>query len=148
MTGVPPLPVPHLPEGWTFQAGAGRAGHLVGVLEGDGHRAEVVLERCAAGRLRAAYPVGAHDVEVRIDPLDPVALKALTEGVLVADPACRRVVVAAAAEDLNQVTTAEAAGYRYVVDVDVDADQQLSLLVTEPEYVTRQSLDVDDLPGT
>jgi hypothetical protein len=35
-----------------------------------------------------------------------------------------------------------------VVDVDVDADQQLSLLVTEPEYVTRQSLDVDDLPGT
>jgi hypothetical protein len=68
--------------------------------------------------------------------------------VLRADPACRRVVFASDAAALDRIAAAEAAGYRYVVDVDVEADEQLSLLVTEPGHLTQEPLDVGDMPGT
>ncbi|MFG2044924.1 hypothetical protein [Dactylosporangium sp. NPDC048998] len=106
------------------------------------------LERCAAGRLRDAYPVGEHDVEVRVldESLEPDRLTALltavVEAVQAADPACRKVVFAAAEGDLGRVASAEQAGFRYVVDVDLPGTS-LSLLVAEPAWVTRIDDDTD-----
>jgi hypothetical protein len=112
----------------------------------------VRLERPAAGRLRAAYPAGAHDIEIRI--LDAAAptlvtecLDVLTSAILAADSRCRRVVVAAPADDPDLAAAAEAAGFRHVVDVDIP-NASLSLLVAEPGWVTQVDMDLDKVPGT
>jgi hypothetical protein len=57
------------------------------------------------------------------------------------------VVFAAPVDDLEIVAAAEAAGFRYVVDVEVPGED-LSLLVAEPEWVTRVDMDLDRVPGT
>jgi len=62
-----------------------------------------------------------------------------------ADPRCRRVVYAAPAGDSTALGAATAAGFRYVVDVDLP-DVSLSLLVAEPGWVT--AIDLDRVPGT
>ncbi|GAA4965842.1 hypothetical protein HD597_007027 [Nonomuraea thailandensis] len=107
----------------------------------------VRLERCAAGRLRDAYPVAAHDLEVQAPEADAGLLRAVVDAVAQADPHCRRVVYAVPEGDLNRMAVAESAGFRYVVDVDL-ADAQLSLLVAEPEWVTRTDMDLDHVPGS
>ncbi|MEU6408200.1 hypothetical protein [Microbispora sp. NPDC046933] len=106
----------------------------------------VRLERCAAGRLRHAYPVAAHDIELQAAEADAGLLRALVDAVAEADPQCRRVVYAVPEGDLDRMAVAEAAGFRYVIDVDL-ADAQLSLLVVEPEWVTRTDMDLDHVPG-
>lgn len=113
-------------------------------------RPVVRLERCAEGRLAKAYPVNAHDVEVRIDDRLPGAelsevLGAAVAQALSSDPGCRRVVFATEVDDVATIATAEAAGFRYVVDVDLPG-AQLSLLVAEPDWVT--AADLDRVPGT
>jgi hypothetical protein len=116
-------------------------------------RAEQVrLERCATGRLRDAYPVHAHDVEVRLArAVSPDLLGALladaARGVLDGDPECRRVVFAAPADDREAAATARAAGFRHVLDVDLPG-AELSLLVAEPGWVTVGWADLDTVPGT
>jgi hypothetical protein len=112
----------------------------------------VVLHRCATGRLRDAYPVHRHDVEARLTGPLPAGdvtrvLAQTARAVFERDPHCRRVVFAAAAGDLGTVTAAEAAGFRYVVDVDVPG-AELSLLVAEPDWVTTVDIDLDRVPGT
>lgn len=116
-------------------------------------RAEQVrLERCATGRLRDAYPVHAHDVEVRLtravspDVLAAVLADAARE-VLDNDSDCRRVVFAAPADDQEAAAAALAAGFRHVVDVDLPG-AELSLLVAEPGWVTVGWADIDTVPGT
>ncbi|MGP3962073.1 hypothetical protein ACTWPT_39400 [Nonomuraea sp. 3N208] len=111
------------------------------------HGARVRLERCAAGRLRDAYPVAAHDVELQVDGAGTELLLALVDAVSVADPRCRRVVYAVQEGDLPRIAAAEAAGFRYVVDVDL-ADAQLSLLVAEPGWATRTDTDLDHVPDS
>ncbi|MFI6737838.1 hypothetical protein ACIBI9_33370 [Nonomuraea sp. NPDC050451] len=111
---------------------------------------EVHLERCATGRLREAYPAGARDVEVRVSPAVTGEamtrlLRVVTDAVSRQDPACRRVVCPVPEGDLGRIAAAEAAGFRYVVDVDL-ADEQLSLLVAEPEWVT--GIDPGRVPET
>ena len=110
------------------------------------------LQRCVSGRLRDAYPVHAHDVEVRA--VDDVAVQAivaplgeLAEAILAADPQCRRIVFAAPAGDAATVTAAQSAGFRYVVDVDIPG-AELSLLVAEPQWVTRVDADLQHVPGS
>lgn len=108
------------------------------------------LQRCVTGRLRDAYPVNAHDVEVRVTeelPADLLAemLAKTAREVLGDDPRCRRVVFAAPVDDLTRIAAAQAAGFRYVVDVDVPGEE-LSLLVAEPRWVT--AMDLDRVPGT
>lgn len=108
------------------------------------------LQRCVTGRLRDAYPVNAHDVEVRVTeelPPDLLAemLARTAREVLGNDPRCRRVVFAAPVDDLTRIAAAQAAGFRYVVDVDVPGEE-LSLLVAEPRWVT--AMDSDRVPGT
>lgn len=112
----------------------------------------VALERCATGRLRDAYPVNRHDVEVRLTeqlPAEEVTklLGATVRAALERDPHCRRVVFAVAVGDLVTMAAAEAAGFRYVVDVDIPG-AELSLLVAEPDWVTAVDMDLDRVPGT
>ncbi|GCE44881.1 hypothetical protein Rhow_000507 [Rhodococcus wratislaviensis] len=45
------------------------------------------------------------------------------------------------------IAAAEAAGFRYVVDVDV-AESELSLLVSEPGWVTEVDIDLEHVPGS
>lgn len=110
------------------------------------------LQRCVSGRLRDAYPVGAHDVEVHV--VDDVAaqeivapLAELTDAIQAADPQCRRVVFAVPAGHPAMLTAAQAAGFRYVLDVDIPGDE-LSLLVSEPQWVTQVDADLQHVPGS
>ncbi|TMR89437.1 hypothetical protein [Nonomuraea basaltis] len=148
MTAVPPLPLLDLDADWqaTVQAWTRSAGRLH--VHGDGVNADVRVERCAAGRLRDSYPVGSHDMELRVcgEPLAEI-LRTLADAVTKADPQCRRVVYAAPEGDLERVAAAESAGFRYVVDVDL-ADEQLSLLVAEPDRVTTTDMDLGHVPET
>ena len=118
-----------------------------------GSEVEVVLERCATGRLRAAYPVAEHDVEARFADATPEpavvtsVLERAVAAVLDADPQCRRVVFAAPEGDLATLAAAENAGFRYVVDVDLP-DGSVSLTVAEPDWVTAVDMDLERVPQT
>lgn len=130
-------------------------------LRRDGARGVTVeLVRCVNGRLRLAYPVAARDVEVQVpDVTTSEDLTAVLRAVVLAlrqsDPQCRKVVFAVdrsgsgrgPLSPLTAIAAAEAAGFRYVVDVDL-ADAELSLLVVEPEWVTAVDIDLDHVPGT
>ncbi|MEQ4722574.1 hypothetical protein [Nonomuraea sp. B19D2] len=112
----------------------------------------VRLARCATGRLREAYPAGAHDVEIMVSPACTGQamtrlLRDIADAVITADPRCRRLVCAVPEGDLGRVAAAESAGFRYVVDVDLPGEQ-LSLLVHEPDWVTRTDMDLDHVPGS
>lgn len=149
------LAVPHLPAVRTH--GAWRAtvtswtrfsGGLH--LHGPGTSLGVEVERCAAGRLRAAYPAGVHDMELRVAPGIPGpcpadALRVLVDAVWEADPRCRRVVVATPHGDREAVAAMEAVGFRHVVDVDL-GDEELGLLVAEPDRVTGGDGRLDRVP--
>ncbi|MCX4091057.1 hypothetical protein [Nocardia sp. alder85J] len=135
-----------------------RATILLDVRGPGGTAATVELQRCAAGRLRSAYPVDRHDVEVRIGPSArtigaPAAplltelLGALVAGIESADPRCRRILIAIAPGASALCTAATAAGFRHVVDVDLPG-AELSLLVAEPAWVTAVDPDLDRVPGT
>jgi hypothetical protein len=145
---LPPLIV--LPPGahWTQVSGSGRDVRLR--FDHNGTAIEFSARRCAEGRLRHAYPVGAHDVELAVpDDAAPHRvtrpLAALAQTILNSDNSCRRVVFAASAGDAAMVSAAEAAGFRYVLDVDVPG-AELSLLVAEPSWITE--LDDDRVPGS
>lgn len=152
MLAVPALPVLRVDgaarttvESWSRRAGRLRLG-------AGGAEITVRVERCAAGRLKDAYPVGAHDVEVVLETdqgteTASALLRTLVRAVRAADPRCRRVVYAVAEGDRNAADRAASAGFRYVVDVDL-ADRQLSLLVHEPDWVTDTDADLDHVPGT
>ncbi|MFJ2116226.1 MULTISPECIES: hypothetical protein [unclassified Streptomyces] len=121
------------------------------LVRGDGVTVDVRLERCAAGRLRDGYPVGARDVEVRVDDACPVAvlpglLRALVAAVQRADPDCRRIVHAVPVGRPSTVEAAESAGFRYVVDIDL-GQTEISLLVAEPDWATSTDIDLDRVPG-
>jgi hypothetical protein len=151
--GAAPLPPLVLGPQWTCTTTArSRAQALLTVRRNDSAEVAVEIQRCSAGRLRHAYPAGAHDVEVRIaeastPELCTDVLRVLAGAIQVADPRCRRVVFAAPVDDLEIVAAAEAAGFRYVVDVEVPGED-LSLLVAEPEWVTTVDMDLDRVPGT
>ncbi len=111
----------------------------------------VVLERCASGRLREAYPVSEHDIEIRVTEVPPVVLTSLlgelVAAILAADPHCRRVIYAAPEGDLALLGAAEEAGFRYVVDVDLP-DGPVSLAAAEPAWVTSVDMDLERVPHT
>lgn len=113
--------------------------------------AGVVLEHCVTGRLREAYPVSERDVEVRAAGLAPAELTTTLEravpAIEAADPLCRRIVFAAPEGDVSVLEAAEAAGFRYVVDVDLP-EGPVSLAVAEPGWVTAVDMDLDRVPQT
>lgn len=118
----------------------------------------VSTELCLEGRLASAYPASRHDVELRIEHLDALAESEVTNllarestKILARRPACRKVVFAATPGDTITIAAAEAAGFRYVVDVDVVEDGrvlQLCLMVKEPAFVTDVDMDLDRVPNT
>jgi hypothetical protein len=138
-------------EGWTVVDQQNSRHATRCVLTKLGTNVDATLERCAHGRLRDAYPVAEHDIEIRLDdaPTDEVTalLGALSAAVQQADPQCRRVVFGAPGGDLATLAAAENAGFRYVVDVDL-AGASLSLAVAEPSWVTSVDMDLDRVPGT
>ncbi|MFF6787229.1 hypothetical protein [Streptomyces sp. NPDC012510] len=152
MLTVPALPALDVPGPWqtTVESWTRFTGSLR--MRGPSGEVVVAVERCAAGRLRDAYPVGARDVELlihtglRAETL-PNILRPLVRAVRAADPGCRRVVYAVTEGDRAGVEAAEATGFRYAVDVDLQ-DKQLSLLVAEPDWVTVTDMDLDHVPGT
>jgi hypothetical protein len=117
-----------------------------------GTAVEFGVVRCADGRLRDTYPVGAHDMEIyAVNDIAPQILtRALTElsrAVLDGDPRCRRVVFAALADHADIEKAAAAAGFCHIVDVEVPG-VELSLLVAEPDWVRKVDADIDKVPGS
>jgi hypothetical protein len=111
---------------------------------------EIVACRSVEGRLRDAYPVSYHDVELQVADQAATqgftsALAELSQAILAADQHCRRVVFGASAGDEAAVSAARAAGFRYVLDVDVPG-AELSLLVAEPNWVTKLDSGLDEVP--
>ncbi|HKT04002.1 MAG TPA: hypothetical protein VJT31_31115 [Rugosimonospora sp.] len=106
------------------------------------------LGRCAPGRLHDAYPAGEHDIEIRLPGgADMELLRRLSAAIETDSPRCRRIVYAAPEGDLADIAAAEAADFRYVVDVDVPG-ASLSLLVAEPGWVTQiGTVDVPTVPS-
>ncbi|MFI6335366.1 GNAT family N-acetyltransferase [Streptomyces sp. NPDC050535] len=152
MVTVPQVPQLTLRPPWNVLST--RPTHYSSELRVRGHSAQLTVrvERCAAGRLRNAYPVGAHDTEVGVHGTCPPAalpdlLQALTDAVTDEDPRCRRVVFAPASTDQACIRAADAAGFRYVLDVDLGTEA-VSLLVAEPLWVTRTDMDLDRVPGS
>jgi len=146
-----PTPLPQVAvDGWEeLDRSTGRTSSRL-VLRGPSDVAvDVELERCESGRLREAYPVSEHDVEVRVGELEPPVLagllRDLVPAVLSADRSCRRVVFAAPEGDLAVLSAVEEAGFRCVVDVDLP-DGSVSLAVAEPGWVTAVDMDLDHVP--
>ncbi|MBV6760415.1 hypothetical protein [Rhodococcus opacus] len=156
-----PLPQPAFRAPWSSEilSWSVARGRLL-LRRGETKSTTVELQRCASGRLRHSYPVSARDIEVRL--VDPggsaeltTALRAVVAAIRDAEPQCRKVVYAVESGGSKQgrvgtlatIAAAEAAGFRYVVDVDV-ADHELSLLVSEPDWVTAVDIDLDHVPGS
>jgi len=138
--------------GWEVRAREDRRTSSGFTLDLDSSRIELVVARCAAGRLRDAYPVSEHDIEVRLlgELSEDARRRLLTDIVATvesADPHCRRVVYAVPEGELTVLRVAEEAGFRYVVDVDL-GDQSFSLMVAEPEWVTHVDMDLNHVPHT
>ncbi|WP_420751330.1 hypothetical protein [Rhodococcus sp. O3] len=155
------FPRPRFSQPWSSKVVAWSDSGVRVVLRRDREPgATVELVRCVTGRLRLAYPVAARDIEVRVldvatsEDLTAV-LRAAGPAAREADPQCRKVVFAVDRSEpgcgplsyLDAIEAAEAAGFRYVVDVDL-ADAELSLLVAEPEWATAVDIDLDHVPGT
>lgn len=149
MNATAALP-PIAPPSWTVDAEEVTRTSRRMRLRRDGSVVVVELERCTAGRLAAAYPVGARDVELRVElgeggPLSD-ALRDVTAAVRAADPGCRKVVYAADVERPGDGAAALAAGFRPVVEVDVP--EPVELYVWEPAWVTRLDTELDEVPGS
>jgi hypothetical protein len=116
----------------------------------DGTDIEIGARRSVDGWLRDAYPISHHDVELHsvngfASRGFTVALAELSQAIFAVDAHTRRVVFAAAAGDEAAVSAARAAGFRYVLDVDVPG-ADLSLLVAEPDWVTTRDASPDQIP--
>ena len=143
---VPPIPILGPGSDWVWAERSRSRAQVVLTVERSGVGTSVVLERCVAGRLGAAYPAHAHDVEIRLAVEDLSAgaelVADLAGAILAADPACRRVVVAASAGDIRSIGALGDAGLQHIVDVDLPGTQ-LSLLVTEPGWVAAVDIDLE-----
>ena len=124
-------------------------GAVVHTITQDGEPRGTVTTRLAlSSALRTSYPVSEHDQVLEPSPSAPAeAVQLVAESLFAADPQCRRLVLAAPADDLDQIDRAERAGFRYVVDVDLPG-QELSLLVAEPDWVLAESRGIDTIPTT
>lgn len=149
-----PMFAPVLSQRWTVQQQQLMRSRVLLRLDTSGPRfVDVTLSRVLAGPLRDAYPVSAHDVRLEVDAtaLDATELvdllRELVDSVEREDPQCRRVVYSVPADDLAAISTGESAGFRFVVEVEVEG-AVLALLVAEPDWVTRVDMDLERVPGS
>lgn len=96
--------------------------------------------------LRHTYPYGRRDLEVPFGTAEE--LRANVARAHADVPDCRRVVVVVDEGDLEAIATCEEAGLRYAIDVQLPDGRDVSLMVSEPDWVTAQSTDIDDLELT
>ena len=108
--------------------------------------APVTSRRARRGEFVDAYPAGAHDIELIIQERpSSEELSTAVDEIFASDPRCRRVVLAVPERDVPSIAWAEAAGFRYVIDVEVRSGAY-SLLVREPGWVLAQPHILDDIP--
>lgn len=106
----------------------------------------VDARRVTGNRLDGTYPIGSEDREILVHKgSTPGAIAASVHTILTDAPRCRRVVLAVPVGEIEAMLVAEAAGLRYVLDIDTH-DESLSLLVAEPEWVLSQPSAMEDLP--
>ena len=151
---TPPMPVLALTDPWiVLSQDYARTAIRMRLQVGALRAVEVTLRRSLASVMRDSYPVGAHDVHVALDAPQledgdlTALLRDLVGAVQVADPSCRRLVYAVPVTDLAVMAAAERAGFRFVVDVDLDGEE-LAMLVAEPDWVTHVDADLERVPGT
>ena len=107
---------------------------------------QVTARNVRAGELVDAYPAGTHDRQILIEgTITADELRVATRQILDGDARCRRVVIGVPERDLDAISWAEDAGYRYVVDVETRSGGY-SLLVTEPQWVLDQPHILEDIP--
>ncbi|NLT26191.1 MAG: acetyltransferase [Microbacteriaceae bacterium] len=137
-----------LPESWQAveRPASGGAEQSFEVREHGEPRGTAEVRHVVRSRIAETYPVGHRDRLVEpSDDLTAEGLQLVSELVMRADPACRRLVVATAEGDVAAIGRAERAGYRYVVDVDL-REGSLSLMAAEPAWVLEESRRIDDVP--
>lgn len=102
---------------------------------------------CLTGQLRNAYPVSSHDVQIVIDAGAATVedLCGAASSIFEGDPACRRVVFAPDADDVDSIEVAERAGFRMVVEVDLPG-ATVKILVCEPQWVTDGYVELNSVP--
>lgn len=113
---------------------------------GDATVNRLGVRRARAGHLVDAYPAGTHDRELLVEGSPaPAEVARVTAQILAGDTRCRRVVLPVPEGDVDVISWAEDAGFRYVVDVETRTGGT-SLLVTEPEWVLAQPQILEDIP--
>jgi hypothetical protein len=113
--------------------------------EGD-HVATVGVQRVVDSEFAATYPSGLRDRLLLPEPGAPAeAIQLASEFVMETEAACRRLVLACAEDDLEAIGIAEAAGYRFVVEVDLHRGS-FALLTAEPAWVLEESRNIDEVP--
>ena len=151
-TGSGPVPVIDPGPDWQVEAETRSTTAVRRQVHRAGVSIDVALERAVAGSFRDAFPAGEHDLLVQVRPCDDLdavgdLLATHASAFAPADPACRRLVLAAPEGRLEVIDVAERAGYRYVADVETAAGG-FSLLVVEPGWVTSVDMDLDRVPQT
>jgi len=145
-----PMPVlPALGDGWTLRP-AGHGGHTYLASHPDGPEAFTVgVRRVWQDPLRAAYPIGAHDIAVRLDPSAPERaaglLRALAPALFAADPRCRRIVAAPHEDDPRTQRVLADGGFRRVAEADLPGGPVV-LFAAEPPHIAGLSTALDDMP--
>ncbi len=137
-----------LPPSWScVRVDPSQGWDLAFTVTENGNPAGIVnVAFVASTPIAAAYPAGARDRLIQPDArAGAPAIQLVSEQVMAADPACRRLVLAVEEGDVAGIARGEAAGYRYVLDVDVPGGS-LSLLAAEPDWVLEDSRHLDDVP--
>ncbi|WP_396277198.1 hypothetical protein [Glutamicibacter creatinolyticus] len=137
-----------LPDSWQLAETVARPGYALAfeVLESGQARGRIDTVLSSRSEIKDAYPVSEHDQMLHVSP-DAVAgsIQLVSEELMRRDPRCRRLVIAPDEGEIDEIARAEAAGYRYVVDVDL-WDRAVSLMAAEPDWVLEESRRIDEVP--
>lgn len=136
-----------LSEDWAIQPGASSEAHEYLVAYRGEPRGGVKVEYATASKVRYAYPAGVHDRFLTLfQGATAETLQLVSETIWAEDPQCRRLVLATAEGNIEQIALAEQSGYRYVVDVDLPGGEEVTLMVAEPDWVLEESRNIDVVP--
>lgn len=136
-----------LGPGWEIEEHDNPAGLTYEVTFNGEGRGSIRVERALRSKVRNAYPAGEHDRFLSVsDDATAEALQLASETIWSKNPQCRRLVIATPDGDIAEISRAEKSGYRYVVDVDLPGDEEVSLLVAEPHWVLEESRNIDVVP--
>jgi hypothetical protein len=133
---------------WTCESVAALPGHgsTLAVRHAGSHVATLGVKRVVDSEFATTYPSGLRDRLLLPEAGAPAeAIQLASEFVMETEAACRRLVLACAEDDLEAIGIAEAAGYRFVVEVDLHSGS-FALLAAEPAWVLEESRNIDEVP--